>query len=425
MSFKLLSTLSAGALVLSLAACGGGEGNNTYVYVYGSGGGGTSTGGDTGGSTGGGTGGGTGTTTECPTPSVLVSEGFCQLSGRITEDFTMTSDITWVLKGTVVVGDGNNLRSVVPTPVNATLTIDAGTSIVGTSDGALVISRGSSIMAQGTAAEPIIFSSADDGYDGNGEWGGVVMQGYARNNQCGPEGTNDFDNCDILGEGKDIFYFGGNDDTDSSGVFEYVIIAEGGTEIAPDNEINGLTLMSVGSGTVINYVQVHGNKDDGIEFFGGTVDVNYLVLTENGDESVDWDEGYTGTVDNIYVKQVDGFGDHLIEADNAGPSNTATPISNPTISNAQFVSADLDEGIRLSKGTNATLTNVTVIGLTNDECFDLDSPGSDLVFTNVVFSGCSALDKQGATTISGVTLDASATVSAPEWASSFALEGTL
>ena len=166
--------------------------------------------------------------------------------------------------------------------------------------GSLIVTRGSKLMAEGTASQPITFSSlADDNLDGLGEWGGVVIQGFAP--QYGSGGTGACFGagtvCNVLGEGGTIVgNYGGNDPTDNSGTLRFVRIAEGGLIAGPNNEINGLTLQGVGYGTTIEYIQVHGNLDDGIEWFGGTVNARYLVLTNNDDDDIDFDEGYKGNI---------------------------------------------------------------------------------------------------------------------------------
>ncbi len=233
------------------------------------------------------------------------------LTGTISQDYILISDIQWRLDDTVIVGDGNqtvadaadvqNLRD-----TGVTLTIEAGTDIRAFDTGTLLVTRGSLLVADGTAAEPITFSSLDNDYDGLGEWGGVIIQGFAPQygqGDTGPcYGTGDV--CNVEGEGgTEISVYGGNDPSDNSGVIRYVRIAEGGLVAGPNNEINGLTLQGVGYGTVIDYVQVHSNLDDGIEWFGGTVNVTHAVLTSNDDDDIDYDEGYQGNIQFVLVEK--------------------------------------------------------------------------------------------------------------------------
>ena len=151
------------------------------------------------------------------------------------------------------------------------LEIEAGTTIYGDSatNGTLVIARGSQIHAHGTAAAPIVMTSDQlEGERARGDWGGLIINGYAPLNIEGGEAE---------GEG-DTGTYGGDDPTDSSGILEYVRVEFAGTEFSPDNELNGIAFQGVGSGTTVENVMVKFNKDDGLEFFGGTVEVKYVRL---------------------------------------------------------------------------------------------------------------------------------------------------
>ena len=228
----------------------------------------------------------------------------CEVSGVITEDYTLDSSMQYTFKGVVQVGTGNNVATAKATPAEikaagATLEIPAGMDVRFDSDGVLLITRGSKIIANGTAQQPITFSSADDGFDGEGEWGGIVIQGFApqygagNTGACFGAGTV----CNVEGEGgQDISVYGGNEPDDNSGVLRYVRIAEGGLVAGPNNEVNGLTLQGVGHETTLEYIHVHGNLDDGVEWFGGTANAKYLVLTNNDDDDIDFDEGYKGNI---------------------------------------------------------------------------------------------------------------------------------
>ena len=208
-----------------------------------------------------------------------------------------TADNVYMLAGFVYVEKGE------------ALTIEAGTVIKGMpgqGDGAsaLIVAQGGKIYANGTRNNPIIFTalsddltdSADLGPSDKGLWGGLIILGKARLNSPSAVEQNGFivDNIegipvtDIRGE------FGGDDDNDNSGVIRYVSIRHGGSVIGADNEINGLTLGGVGRGTTVEYVEVFANKDDGIEFFGGTVNTSNMVSAFCGDDAFDWDQGYRG-----------------------------------------------------------------------------------------------------------------------------------
>lgn len=251
----------------------------------------------------------------------------CTLSGTIDENYTLTSDVKWLLDGFVKVGLGNGgVNSAADVQAlkdnGATLTVEPGTDVRGLSDGVLLVTRGSKLIARGTAAAPITFSSdQDDDFNGLGEWGGVIIQGFAPQYGAGNTGAcfegNPDQVCNVVGEGGvGVGFYGGNDPADDSGVLNYVRIAEAGRVAGPNNEVNGLTLQGVGHGTSIDYVQVHNNLDDGIEWFGGTVNATHLVLTGNDDDDIDFDTGYQGNVQFAIVRK---------DAVKAGPSGSNDP----------------------------------------------------------------------------------------------------
>jgi hypothetical protein len=275
----------------------------------------------------------------------------------ITANTTWTKDNTYLLQGYTFVIN------------NATLTIEPGTVIKGkVSTGAdaasLVITRGAKIVANGTASAPIIFTSELDNLNGNlgqrdtGLWGGLLIMGNARINSRAnsqPAGTPAQDQIEGLSvTGPEIAYatFGGTDDNDSSGSLRYVSIRHGGAVIGGDNEINGLTLGGVGSGTTIEYIEIFGNKDDGIEFFGGTVNARYIVTAFGNDDGLDFDQGYRGSVQFVFSIQSDigsDRGDKGIEWDGATSPLDATPKAVVTVANATFI------GIGNSGGANTAL----------------------------------------------------------------------
>ncbi|SMD33725.1 hypothetical protein SAMN04488029_1629 [Reichenbachiella faecimaris] len=238
-----------------------------------------------------------------------------EVTANIEQDTEWTSDNIYVLKTRVTVLDG------------ATLTIEAGTvvkgdaSLSGANAAVLMIAKGGKLMAEGTATAPIIMTSTDDDIqpgeiagseldqDDKGRWGGLVILGKApvsaktENPQI--EGV---DAEDSNGQ------YGGSDAADNSGVIKYVSIRHGGAEIAEGSEINGLTLGGVGTGTVIENIEVYANSDDGVEFFGGTVNVTNLLVYAVGDDAIDIDQSYAGTVSN-FVVYVDENSDEGLEID--------------------------------------------------------------------------------------------------------------
>ncbi|MFT5684034.1 MAG: hypothetical protein ACI8RZ_004975 [Myxococcota bacterium] len=293
-------------------------------------------------------------------------EGFCYLGGEYTGDITLTTDYDYVLEGGVFIGDDTSTN---------TLTIEAGVTIYGDSatDGFLTIRRNAKIMAVGTADAPIVFTSAQAvGSRGQGDWGGLILNGNAPINNCS-DGVSENLPCEAEGEGGTGFY-GGEDAADSSGTLKYVRLEYGGTEITTDNEVNGIAFQGVGSGTTVSYVQVHMNKDDGVEFFGGTVNVDHLVLTAIGDDSFDYVNGWSGTADTIAIRQYDAIeSDRGFELDNFEDQEGALPRSNPNIKNVTLIGGGGEtQGMTIRRGSAGSFDNIAATGF-GDTCIDIDS----------------------------------------------------
>jgi hypothetical protein len=254
---------------------------------------------------------------------------------------TWTSNNTYILNQKVVVDAG------------ATLTIEAGTVIKGSAGAgslasALVVARGGQIFANGTADAPIIMTSVADNLDGNldpsspdtqGLWGGLLVLGNA---PCSFEG--DVVEAQIEGIPADDTFglYGGNDPSDNSGVITYVSVRHGGAVIGENNEINGITLGGVGNGTVIENIEVVANSDDGIEFFGGTVNVTNALVWACGDDLIDIDQAYSGTVSNAIVL-AGANSDHGMEIDGPEGSfedqfvlNNITLVGNSVTENGEY-----------------------------------------------------------------------------------------
>jgi hypothetical protein len=233
----------------------------------------------------------------------------------------------------------------------------------------LVIRRGSKIHVNGTPSAPVIMTSGNDASADSttrGQWGGLIINGNAPINGCS-EGT---PVCEAEGEGSTGLY-GGNNPDDSSGNLNYLQVKYAGFEITPDNELNGIAFQGVGRGTLVDYVQVHNNSDDAVEFFGGTVDAKHLYLSGNADDSVDWTKGWTGRLQHIVVFQTDR-GDQGIEADNNASNRDSLPRAKPVISNITLIgNSNTDTGILLREGTGAVLSNLIVTGFA-DDCIDID-----------------------------------------------------
>ncbi|CAG5079496.1 hypothetical protein [Parvicella tangerina] len=287
------------------------------------------------------------------------------VSGSITSNTTWTNDKIYELDGKVVVDNG------------ATLTIEPGTIIkgqegTGTNASALIIARGAKINAVGTASSPIIFTSVLDNIEigqtvgtnldetDNGKWGGVIILGYA------PISAGDGDTeSQIEGIPATDSYgtFGGSNAADNSGTMSYVSIRHGGALIGAGNEINGLTLGGVGTGTTLSNIEVVANLDDGIEFFGGTVDVDNLLIAFQGDDGVDIDMNYAGTVNNFAV--IHGIDtDEGLEID--GPEGSTHTTGMFTLSNGSIWTTDgTGTGADLKSKAQGTISNVYWQGYTS------------------------------------------------------------
>ena len=318
-------------------------------------------------------------------------DSVCVISGVITEDLTLTSDVAWLLRGGVFIGDDEN---------TTVLTIEPGTTVYGESstDGMLVVTRNSQILANGTAEAPIVFTSSKaPGSRARGDWGGLILNGNAKINTCSDEG----DGCEAYGEGGTGWY-GGSDDADSSGVLSYVRVEFAGTLVSPDNELNGIAFQGVGSGTTIDNIHVHMNADDGVEFFGGAAEVSNVIVSAVGDDSLDWTDGWRGSATNVVLWQWEDAGDNGIEADNNGEDNSLEPRSNPTLTNLTLVGVDggdfSDIGILLREGTSASIDNAVVVNF-GDACLDIDHDATyaqDIQLTNVKLSCATAFKDDSA-----------------------------
>ena len=293
----LLRIFAALGLALSVAAC---SDSSTEIASPGDSGPNPGVGG--GGGDGGGDGGGGGDTPDsdgnCPTGTTGITVGsstHCEVSGVITSDLTLEAGNLYSLNGKVVVGENTASDGTGGTTV--TLTIQPGTTVYGQDlDSYLVVSRGSRLEASGTQSSPIVFTSAQDlnvaaefgqtqravytgdaaGDPNTSEWGGIVINGLAELNTCNQVGV-----CEEEGEGDSGLY-GGSNNTDDSGTLRYVLVKYAGNPITSTDELNGIAFQGVGSGTTIDFLQVHNGADDGVEFFGGTVTPNILsslVLT--------------------------------------------------------------------------------------------------------------------------------------------------
>ena len=285
------------------------------------------------------------------------------VSGAISANTTWTADKIYELATKVYVTNG------------ATLTIEPGTIIkgregIGSLATALVIAKGAKIMAEGTAAKPIIFTSILDGIQPGqinstltkldlGKWGGLIVLGNAP-----ISATNGDTEAQIEGIPGDVAFgkLGGTNATDNSGVIKYVSVRFGGALIGDGNEINGITLGGVGSGTVVENIEIVANKDDGLEIFGGTVNVKNVIVAYQDDDAIDFDFNYSGTVDNFYVIMGGGTTDEGLEID--GPEGTTYVDGLFTLKNGSIIATDqlVTSGADFKDAAQGTVQNVSWIG---------------------------------------------------------------
>ena len=258
-----------------------------------------------------------------------------RLNDNITQDTTFTADNTYVIP---------RLKQLFVEP-GATLTIEPGTQIQGEQGSVLVITRGAKIMAEGTVTNPIVLTTSQpDGQKTRGWWGGLLVLGAApvnvNVNSTPPSNEATFEAfTSAIPEGL----FGGDDPHDNSGVLEYLRIEFAGFNFVADREFNNLTLCGIGDATQIDYIQVHGGSDDGVEFFGGTVNVKHIVSSQNADDGFDTDNGWEGKAQFVIVQNINPDGSleasNGYESDNHGTatSYTAAPRTLPTVSNVTII----------------------------------------------------------------------------------------
>lgn len=305
------------------------------------------------------------------------------VSGTITSSTTWTNDKRYVLSDFVGVASP------------AVLTIQPGTVVYG-GDGraTLFIQRGAKIMADGTERRPIIFTSAQRvGSRNQTDWGSLVLLGRAPINVQGGS---------AFLEGlpsTDGYAFGGNDAADSSGVVRYVRLEFGGFAIATNREINGLTLGGVGSGTVLDHIQVLHNADDGFEFFGGTVNAKHLLGVGYADDGLDFDFGYTGSIQFaalIKRSNDEADGNIITEADNNADGTAATPLTSPKVYNVTGVRINATNGnygAVLRRNTAGKFHNILVAGSKNaplnlrDASTNANANSGALVWDHSIFAG--------------------------------------
>ena len=316
------------------------------------------------------------------------------ISGDITASTTWNAINTYVLNGFVYV------------KAPAVLTIEAGTKIRGdkSSKGTLIIERGAQIMAVGTASNPIVFTSNEPaGQRDYGDWGGVIICGNAPVNLPGGEG--------IIEGGTNASFGGGlsPNANDNSGKLKYVRIEFCGIAFQPNQEINGLTLGGVGSGTEIDYIQVSYSGDDSYEMFGGTVNLKHIIAFRGWDDDFDTDNGFSGNVQfGVGLRDpniADQSGSNGFESDNDGSGTTATPITHPIFSNMSLFGPQVNSGTsintlfkraaHLRRNTKTCIYNSILTGyptglLIDGTLTETNADNADLQFRNNVIAGCAS-----------------------------------
>lgn len=273
----------------------------------------------------------------------MTSDNEVVIREAIRADTTWNPDKTYILDGVIYV------------EAQKRLVINAGTVIKGRAGSALVIKRGGRLESRGNVNAPVIFTSAQpEGSRLPGDWGGVALAGEAPTNKP-----------NALLEGVvDSIVYGGSVEDSSCGVIEFTRIEFAGFKLDQNKELNGLTLAGCGSGTSVNHVQVHAGSDDGIEIFGGSVDLQNIVISRAQDDGVDWDMGWQGSIQFLVIQQ-DETGDNGFESSNNPDDDDAMPRANPRIYNYTIIGSNQQRsqrGMTLKEGTAGQLVNGIIMG---------------------------------------------------------------
>ena len=303
------------------------------------------------------------------------------LSGTYTENLTLDATNTYRLNGALIMASGTSLT------IPAGMTIKA---LASGSDVYVAISQGAKIIANGTSSEPIVFTS-DASSPAAGDWGGLILLGKAPINSVTGNATSTSEIASLP--------YGGTISDDDSGSLQYVRVEYSGGAADGQSENNGFSFYGVGSGTLVEYIQAYEGKDDGIEFFGGTVNCKYVSVVNCQDDSLDWTEGFSGTITEAYVKHGADH-DKAIEADgyNTDFGNAAGFYSKPTLTNITLVGQGNTAGteaVRLRAGTQGIFMNLVIQGFEEGFYFVGDSgdnptgagvTSGDLNVTDVTFT---------------------------------------
>lgn len=304
-----------------------------------------------------------------------------ELAGSITSDLTLDADRNYLVSSALFVEDG------------VTLTIPAGTTVRFSPSGVnnfLAVKQGGQIEVLGTAQNPVVMTS-NNFNAGPGDWGGLILLGKAPTNIT-PDNSTNTANSEVGN-----LPYGGDNPNDNSGTISYLRLEYTGGAINGNAELNGLSLYAVGDATNIDHVQIYLGSDDGVEFFGGTVNASFISVVGSEDDSIDWTEGYTGTLTDVYVEQIiDGDSGFEMDGFNTDFSNESESgvVSLPTVTNVTFIgNNDNSRGFRLRAGTGGIFQNVLIrntgrgIAVEDDEADWITSSNipSGLQFTDVAF----------------------------------------
>ncbi len=333
--------------------------------------------------------------------NVSVVEDGGTLSGVFTKDVEVEKDAKITLKGAVIFQSGSTLK------INEGVTVKASVETLSY----LIIARGAKIEAIGTAKKPITFtSSKPDGTRKASDWGGIIINGKAKINQGGGEAE---------GEG-DSGVYGGTDDADNSGTLKYVRVFFAGYPFSSTNELNGVCLQGVGSGTSIEYLQIHSGSDDGIEMFGGTVNLKYVMSTANEDDQIDCTFGWRGTIEYAVAASIQG--DAAMEYDNNESNFQAEPrtsvkhkyitvIAREALDSTNAMKSN--KGARMRRGTNAWFENsyFVQVGSASDDILISENSGSIVNVSNSYFQNAKTVGYK-VSKDSKITTDVNGTVTA-------------
>ncbi|MBA3549217.1 MAG: hypothetical protein H0T76_22315 [Nannocystis sp.] len=293
------------------------------------------------------------------------------------------SEISGNIESDTVWACDHTLTSIVTVKNGAKLTVAPGVTIKAGNGTALVIGKGSQLLAEGTADQPIVFTSAlPEGSRARGDWGGLVLLGEAPNNlQTGTGAAEGLDANDPT------YQYGGSDATSSCGSLKYVRVEFAGFELTKDNELNGITFYSCGSGTRVDYVQSHMGADDGIEAFGGNWSGKHIVITGALDDSFDADQGYTGSLQYVFIHQDPATGNYGFEWSNQKDNLDASPRTRPVVSNLTFIGTATNPGslvmtkssaIKLKEGTGAEIHNA-IFAYSYNAAIELTEEATEIV----------------------------------------------